>query len=703
MFIISLVLLFILKLRFPSNRPIAGTIRNKYGPQALQSFRRVENVWRKRDKTMCDIDFLKICYNSNTIPKFLRIKVYKKHLQRTTHVNTLQRKLLEDELSCKGKHLEALERQLSDTLAQLQSHIGKVDFSALKLWLVRKQKRVVNKIKQIHEKKLRKLQLSPLSAGLSVDKVIFNYSNRILTASESKILLLGLDFGLPLRKLNFNKYYLIFEKLFLQLQNFNIYNYMPNSEQTFKSLLKTVCHKYFHSFQPFKSFHSIFTNSDFRTLKKLSQDKSIYVTKPDKGCGVVILNRGDYEQKVYSVINDPDKFEEIHLDEKKLLIKLEDKLNNTLRSLKTKGNITESFYNECFTSGSQLGKLYGLPKVHKSNCLVCPIVAAYGSFNFNLGKHIVPLISHLADNQYSLKNSYDFADTLRILNDANNSFMCSLDISSLYTNIPVAETIDLILNKLYVNNTATYNGIRRDNFRKLLELSLSDTYFKFNGKIYKQKEGLSMGASPSPIVANIFLNHFETHCLAECPINFKPQFYRRYLDDTFLIFRNEDQAKQFFNFINNRHNNITFTFEGSTENSIAFLDVKVTRKNDLFSTSIYRKPTFTGQGIIFFSNIYHKYKSAALFTLINRAFKLSSSYELFHNELTFLKHYFQNNGFSISYFNSTVKKFLNQQYHNKPLISTVLKQIVYVQLPFIGMSEGVCLLKNEPIVKLWRK
>ena len=73
---------------------------------------------------------------------------------------------------------------------------------------------MVNKIKQIHEKKLRKLQLSPLSSGLNGDKVIFNYSNGILTASENKILLLGLDFGLPLRKLNFNKYYLIFENCF---------------------------------------------------------------------------------------------------------------------------------------------------------------------------------------------------------------------------------------------------------------------------------------------------------------------------------------------------------------------------------------------------------------------------------------------------------------------------------------------------------
>ena len=116
----------------------------------------------------------------------------------------------------------------------------------------------------------------------------------------------------------------------------------------------------------------------------MSEDKTIYVFKPDKGCGVVILNRGDYKQKVYDVINDADKFEEIYIDEKKLLIKLEDKLNNALRYLKTKGNISESFYNESYTSGSQLGNLYGLPKVHKSNCLVCLIVAAFGSFNFNL-------------------------------------------------------------------------------------------------------------------------------------------------------------------------------------------------------------------------------------------------------------------------------------------------------------------------------
>ena len=66
-----------------------------------------------------------------------------------------------------------------------------------------------------------------------------------------------------------------------------------------------------------------------------------------------------------------------------------------------------------------------------------------------------------------------------------------------------------------------------------------------------------------------------------------------------------------------------FTIERETEKSIVFLDVKVTRKNGKFNTSIYRKPIFTEHGMNFFSNIYHKYRSAALHILIKRAFKLS--------------------------------------------------------------------------------
>ena len=175
---------------------------------------------------------------------------------------------------------------------------------------------MINKIKQIHEKKLRNLSVSPLSAGLSVDKVILNHSNRILTASESKKLLLGLDFGLLLRKVNFNKYYLYLKNCFYNCKIF-IFTTTCLIPNRLLNLYWKQCVTNVFILLSLVKFHSISTNSDFRTLKTLSQDKSIYDTKPDKVYGVVILNRSDYDQKVYSVINDSDKFEEIHVDKKK--------------------------------------------------------------------------------------------------------------------------------------------------------------------------------------------------------------------------------------------------------------------------------------------------------------------------------------------------------------------------------------------------
>ena len=57
-----------------------------------------------------------------------------------------------------------------------------------------------------------------------------------------------------------------------------------------------------------------------------------------------------------------------------------------------------------------------------------------------------------------------------------------------------------------------------------------------------------MGSAASLVIANVFFNHFETTVLNSCPANLKPKFYRRYLDDTFLYFENEDQAKLFLDF-----------------------------------------------------------------------------------------------------------------------------------------------------------
>ena len=85
--------------------------------------------------------------------------------------------------------------------------------------------------------------------------------------------------------------------------------------------------------------------------------------------------------------------------------------------------------------------MYGLAKTHKANIPLRPIVSTYKTHNFNLGKIVAPLISHLVNNEYTLQNSYQFSNEISKLDNSSGFHMCSFDSEAWYTNIPVSETI----------------------------------------------------------------------------------------------------------------------------------------------------------------------------------------------------------------------------------------------------------------------
>ena len=489
---------------------------------------------------------------------------------------------------------------------------------------------------------------------------------------------------MPITRLNFHRYFLCFEKFYLGCANWALYNCIPNAASSFKNSLSAIANKFYYNFNAYKNVCPVFKKSHFTSLKGLANDKSIYITRPDKGQGVVILNSEDYISKLTDILNDTSKFNKIRTDERKLIIQLEDRLNNQLRILKSNNTIPTEFYNEAYSSGSQLGSLYGLPKVHKNDCPMRPIVIARNTHKAKLSKLLVPTLSELASNEYTVTNSYNFVNSLHNINNANSYYMCSFDITSLYTNVPVAETIQIIIDKLFTNGAQLYKGFNKRQFKKVLELVLNDTYFKFNNSIFKQKEGLSMGSSISPLVANIFLNSFEISVLNSCPLDFKPSFYKRYLDDTFLLFQSAEQAQKFFAYINSCHDSIKFTFEGESNNSLPFLDVNITRSQNKFVTTVFRKATFTGLSTNFFSSIFYQYKHASITTLLFRAFRICSTYALFHEEVECLRNHFTNNLFPIKCFNEILRKFLDNQFKQPTLNFNVPRRTVYINLPFIG-------------------
>ena len=146
-----------------------------------------------------------------------------------------------------------------------------------------------------------------------------------------------------------------------------------------------------------------------------------------------------------------------------------------------------------------------------------------------------------------------------------------------------------------------------------------------------------MGSPLGPTLANVFLCYHEKIWLQNSPSEFKPVIYRRYVDDTFLLFRSKHHIEKCRNYLNRQHKNIKFTSETENENSFLFLDIKITRENNKFMTSVYRKPTFSGVFTNFGSFIPKSYKYNLLFTLLNRAFKLSQILNVFIKKLTSLR------------------------------------------------------------------
>ena len=390
------------------------------------------------------------------------------------------------------------------------------------------------------------------------------------------------------------------------------------------------------------------------------------------------------------IINDTSKFVKIDdVDHLLYTIRSEDKINNKIRTLKKLKIIDDNVASALSVSGSSPGTLYGLPKVHKTGVPLRPILAAYNTPSYNLSKYLVDKLNHLTTNEYTINNSYEFMKF--ITNNRNNDcIMCSFDVKSLFTNIPLDETIDIILNQLTPNDDSTFNNFSRKQLKSTLELATKNSFFIFNQNLYKQLDGVAMGTPCGPTLANIFLGYYERKWLQECPIEFKPVTYRRYVDDTFLLFKNNNHIMNFLNYLNSQHNNIQFTCEIENENSLPFLDLNIKRTESGFVTSIYRKDTFTGLGLHFLSFEPFKYKINSIKTLIYRAYNICSTHFNFHSEIKFLKEFFHNNGFPEAIFHKCVRNFLNNLYVPKVCAPTVPKMKLYFSLPYYGyISEKI--------------
>ena len=115
-----------------------------------------------------------------------------------------------------------------------------------------------------------------------------------------------------------------------------------------------------------------------------------------------------------------------------------------------------------------------------------------------------------------------------------------------------------------------------------------------------------------------------------------------------------------------------------------YADIKISRANNRLTTSVYRKPTFSRVFTNFGSHISKSYKYNLLLTLLHRAFKLCSNFELFHQEIDKLKTIFENNGYPKRFVDLFIKKYLDKVFMKKEVVLKASKKELICALPVIG-------------------
>ena len=239
--------------------------------------------------------------------------------------------------------------------------------------------------------------------------------------------------------------------------------------------------------------------------------------------------------------------------------------------------------------------------------------------------------------------------------------LVSYDVSSLFTNVPVDETIEILAEKAFRDDwfNKEYDlNITKTDLIELLEIATKNQLFQFEGNLYEQVDGVAMGSPLGPLMANAFMCNIEEKLRNQ---NKMPAFYKRYVDDTLSKMPDVSSASEFLLTLNEIHPSLSFTMELEDNGKLPFLGMMIIRNGPRLDTKVYVKPTDTGLLLHYQSHVDVKYKHSLLKTMLNRAFKLSSNWQFFHQECERLKMVFARLHYPETLIENTIRHFIEMR------------------------------------------
>lgn len=458
---------------------------------------------------------------------------------------------------------------------------------------------------------------------------------------------------------------------------------------------------------------------EVKALRELMGNKTIVIKPADKGSAVVILSREQYITEVKRQLSDSIYYkklkEPIYLQTIPMVSRILDELYN-----KRVINKKQSSYLKG-EGQPRPRRFYILPKIHKEPDKWTvpheippgrPIVSDCGSETYQTAEFIDFYLNPLSVRHPSfIKDSYYFIDLVKSLTIPADSFLFSIDIDSLYTNIDIAAGLQAVREIFQAYPDAE----RPDKeILELLEINLRRNDFEFDGDFYLQVKGTAMGKRFAPAYANIFMAKWEAEALEKCPR--KPLHYLRYLDDIWGVWTySKPDFEEFIRILNAHDWSIQCKYE-LDDKKIDFLDTTVYKGRNFevhnkLDIKVFFKKTDT-HALLYKSSFHprHTYRGIVKAQLL-RFHRICTRQEDFQEAVKELFVALRKRGYSRQFLRQCLRSFLDRKEALEgdriPLITTysLFNVQIHKKLKenFDSLMVNTGVLPNRTVISAYRR
>ena len=382
-------------------------------------------------------------------------------------------------------------------------------------------------------------------------------------------------------------------------------------------------------------------DNTYNKTKSLRDNKNIVIFSGDKDSSIVIMNKIDYDKKLEQIINEGIERGKYEKTDDNILKELESFQSFLYRHFKDGTYCKQMSHQPArFFASAKTHKFGNLSDINLTNLKLLPIFDQTGTCYYKTGKVISNYLKPLTKNKFVINNTQDFPAMLNNVPISEDEEDVSFDVESLFTNIPIKDTIDFICEEIYVHKKLE-PICNKSIFKKLLYKLTTECAFSVTGKLQKQVGGVSMGGTLSVTLSDRFMNKMGRDVV----LPLKPKFYRRFVDDTYKR-RKKNKPDELFSNMNSYHPNINLTIK---INPSKFLDTNIARNNTNIKCFSYHKDNKLP--FHWKSAVPRNYKKNVIVGDLHRANKISSDLD---EEISIIKAKYLKAGYPSGFIDSVI-------------------------------------------------